>query len=112
MANVQFNTPINKIHPIVGRALGVLRAAGYRKPDRQDVMMDLDAVNSNGCPLDFDKLAGFDDFDFAHDIVGIYKNLDRNTGQLTDHFIPRCALSKGEPTNAGMDHPIDQEYQL
>ncbi len=58
---------------------------------RMDLIMDLSATHSNGCPLDFDKLLGFDDFDFYHDIYGIVKHLDRTTGKLQNCFLPRCA---------------------
>jgi len=41
--------------------------------------------------LDFEKLLSFDDFNFYHDMFGIHNNLDRNTGKLKNHFVPRCA---------------------
>jgi hypothetical protein len=56
-----------------------------------DMNMDLEAVHSNGCPLDFTKWLAFPDFDFSHDVVGIYNHIDRTTGQLGDCFLPRCA---------------------
>ena len=56
-----------------------------------DLVMDLEAVHSNGCPLDFQKLLDFPDFDFEHDIYGIQRHIDRTTGKLTDFFVPRCA---------------------
>lgn len=59
--------------------------------DTQGLMMDLDATHSNGCPLDFEQLLTFDDFNFYHDISGIAKHLDRNTGKLKNCFRPRCA---------------------
>lgn len=55
------------------------------------IAMDLAAVNANGCPLDFQKLLDFPDFDFAHDLYGIRKHLDRVTGGLVGCFVPRCA---------------------
>ena len=55
------------------------------------VEMDVIAVNANGCPLDLQKLLDADDFNFAHDVDGIYWHLDRNTGKLKDCFLPRCA---------------------
>lgn len=59
--------------------------------------MDLDAVHSNGCPMDFEKLLAADDFNFTHDISGIRNCLDRDdnsktAGKLLNHFLPRCAL--------------------
>lgn len=33
-----------------------------------------------------------DNLDFCHDIGGIYTNFDRDTKQLENCFVPRCAL--------------------
>jgi hypothetical protein len=56
-----------------------------------DLAMDIDAVHSNGCPLDLARWKDFPDFDFLHDINGISRFIDRDTGELTGHFLPRCA---------------------
>ncbi len=61
-----------------------------KKGDRLHHQMDLTAVHANGCPLDFDKLATFDDFNLSHDIGGINRHLNRKTGQLENCFVPRC----------------------
>lgn len=61
--------------------------------DRMNLSMDLDAVHSNGCPLDFQGLLRSKESDFMHDIHGIGKNIDRHTGRLSDCFVPRCAKS-------------------
>lgn len=58
---------------------------------RLDLEMDLSATHANGCPLDFAKLLAFDTFNFAHDLYGIRRCIDRKTGALTRHFRPRCA---------------------
>jgi hypothetical protein len=55
-----------------------------------DTWMDLVAVHVNDMKLDFKRLLEFDDFNFAHDITGIANCIDRETGKLTKHFIPRC----------------------
>jgi hypothetical protein len=52
--------------------------------------MDLSAVHA-ACPLDLEKLAGFDDFNFAHDVGGIHRHLSRSTGKLQNFFVPRSA---------------------
>ena len=62
-------------------------------PDRIELAMDLAATHSNGCPLDFEKLLAFDSFNFAHDIYGIRRHIDRRTAQLLNFFVPRCARS-------------------
>lgn len=53
--------------------------------------MDLTACHANGCRLDLAGLLAADDFNFAHDIAGIHANLDRSSGRLTNHFVPRYA---------------------
>lgn len=61
-------------------------------PDSKIVsIMDLAATHCSGCPLDFDKLAGFDDFNMAHDLHGIRRNINTTTGELENCFLPRCA---------------------
>ena len=83
---------VDLIRKITTRAISVYAAQGISL-DRMETEMDLSAVHANGCPLDFDKLAGFDDFNLMHDITGIYINLNRETGELGNLFSPRCAAS-------------------
>lgn len=60
--------------------------------DRLSLMMDLEACHCNGCPLDLISLHEVaTDFDFLHDVGGIRRHLNRETGQLQDHFRPRYA---------------------
>lgn len=59
--------------------------------DRMDFEMDLLATHANGCPLDFDRLLGFAEFSFWHDVMGIARHLNRRTGELEHFFVPRCA---------------------
>ncbi len=56
-----------------------------------DVVMDLDACHSNGCPLKLAELLAADDFNFAHDVLGIKAHIDRKTGKLASCFLPRYA---------------------
>lgn len=53
--------------------------------------MDLIATHANGCPMDFDRMRKGDDFNILHDIGGIRKNLNRETGRLEGMFLPRFA---------------------
>jgi hypothetical protein len=57
--------------------------------------MDIEAAHCNGCPLDLEKLLNAPDFDFAHDIFGIARNINRDTGDIENCFLPRCALQEG-----------------
>ncbi len=57
-----------------------------------DVMtadMDISATHVNGCPLKLAELRDADDFNFSHDVFGIRRHLNRETGQLEDCFLPR-----------------------
>lgn len=78
------------INRIVARAMGMAAANGFTY-ERQDASMDLTACHMNGCTLDLAKLEAADDFNFSHDVFGIRRHLDRNTGQLLHCFVPRCA---------------------
>lgn len=55
------------------------------------IMMDITAVHLNDTKLDLEKLLKADEFNFAHDIYGIYSHLNRKTGKLKNCFLPRCA---------------------
>ena len=55
------------------------------------VQRDIMATHISGCPLDLEKLEGFDNFEFLHDVGGIIDHLDRKTGKLKDCFLPRCS---------------------
>ena len=74
-------------------ARDVQLAAGYGATyKQQDAMMDIEACHSNGRPLDLQKLLAADDGTFGHDVFGIRRHLDRETGKLGGCFLPRCAM--------------------
>lgn len=56
-----------------------------------DASMDITACHANGTPLDLQKLMGFDDGNFGHDVFGIRRFIDRTSGQLSGCFLPRCS---------------------
>jgi hypothetical protein len=58
--------------------------------------MDIAATHLNGCPLKLREWLAADDFNFFHDIYGIYNNLDRKTGKLKNCFLPRFAMPKSK----------------
>lgn len=75
---------------IMDRAEALFREV--RQPrDRLEILMDLQAVHYH-TKLDLKGLAEADDFNFAHDIGGIARHLDRKTGKLRDCFVPRFCL--------------------
>lgn len=58
----------------------------------QTTLMDLEACHCNGMALDLERLLNADDFNFAHDVFGIIRHINRETGQMMDCFVPRFAL--------------------
>jgi len=89
MAKISFDvsaTDALTIRKIVKRA-----CADDARLVKLDLTMDLTATHANGNPLDLERLLTVDDFNFYHDIYGIIRHLDRETGKLTGHFSPRLS---------------------
>lgn len=61
-------------------------AKGY---EYQTALMDLEACHCNGCPLALELLLEADDGNLMHDVFGIRRHIDRETGKLGDCFSPR-----------------------
>ncbi len=61
----------------------------FPEGDRMTFEMDLTAVHANGCPLKLEELLVADEFNFRHDVAGIYNCLDRKSGKLKNCFSPR-----------------------
>jgi hypothetical protein len=53
--------------------------------------MDITACHLNGTPLKLASWLAADDFDFLHDLYGIDRNMNRETGKLENCFLPRFA---------------------
>lgn len=70
------------------------RAVAKRIGTRQDWLMDIAATHRNGMPLRLKELAEADDFNFMHDVCGIRRHLNRDTGELGGCFVPRFAESR------------------
>lgn len=81
-------TEHNLISKIVIRALHAAVDAGVQI-DKGTMQMDLEACHCNGNPLRLKKLLAFPAFDFAHDVFGIRRYMNRKTGKLTQCFLPR-----------------------
>ena len=91
---VNFETTSEELQLIRKIAARVEASGAFPTYKRMDLDMDLEAAHSNGCPLNFQKLLDFPDFDFNHDIAGIRAHIDRSTGHLGDCFSPRCAKNQ------------------
>ena len=81
------------IEAIVDRA-SVLFPDAVKPADRLDLTMDLIACHMVGCRLDLPRLMHANVLDFSHDVFGIRRHLDRETGELTDLFLPRHATQR------------------
>lgn len=60
--------------------------------DRTDVLLDILTVHKRIQPLRLDDLLAADDLNFAHDVGGINRHLDRENYALSDCFSPRFSL--------------------
>lgn len=61
---------------------------------RMSLTMDMMACHANGTPLRLKELLEADDFNFAHDVFGIRRHIDRDdssptAGRMLDCFLPR-----------------------
>lgn len=100
MSEVSFDvtaTDQELIHQITKRAKEIAKREGLRV-DQLGLNMDLTACHANGTPLRLADLLNADEGSFGHDVFGIRRFLDRTTGRLTGHFLPRYAL----PTASAM----------
>lgn len=86
------------ITSIIQRAVEMAHLNGNPIEDVPSLEMDITACHSNGCPLDLKRLLKADDFNFAHDVWGIMRHIDRKTGKLLNCFDPRCSLP--QPTQS------------
>jgi len=56
--------------------------------DRISLIMDLEVAH-NQFNLKLENLLNADNFNFAHDIVGIQNNINRRTKEIENLFVPR-----------------------
>lgn len=83
------------INRIVKRAMN-LKIKGY---SAMTCDMDITACHCNGNPLDLSRLLEADDFNFAHDILGIRAHINRDTGALENCFSPRFSAREALPVS-------------
>jgi hypothetical protein len=75
------------IDAIVKRASGLFAV----RVDTLALRMDLTACHANGCPLALADLLAAKSADLLHDVCGISRHIDRDTGKLGACFSPRYA---------------------
>ena len=79
------------VEKIVDRAFELCAHHDIPTGEKINLHMDLTACHNHGCPMDLKKLLAAPDFDFLHDLLGIGRHINRQTGALGDCFLPRCA---------------------
>lgn len=78
------------ISDITDRFMDIAEGFG-EELNRMDVVMDITATHCNGCPLRLEDMMEADDLNLAHDVGGIGRYLNRETGKLEGYFRPRFA---------------------
>lgn len=80
---------IRTITAIASRAVKMAVQYGVDYP-MMDAHMDLTFAHKE-CPLRLEELLAADDANFAHDVFGIRRHLNRETLKIEDCFLPRFA---------------------
>lgn len=84
-------------------ALRAMKLPWGNAPNLIQLLMDITGTHCNGFPLDLARLLAADDFNFAHDVGGIVRHVNRETGQLMDQFTPRYALPQPSSIDPGAE---------
>lgn len=63
----------------------------FLEVDPQSLQMDIVAIHISGCKIRLKELLASAKSDFFHDVAGIHRHIDRETGKLMDCFLPRYA---------------------
>jgi hypothetical protein len=84
------------ITKIVDRAFAMAGNVGHSL-DRMATDMDITACHCNGNPLRLQELLDADDFNFSHDVFGIQRHINRETGKLENCFLPRFTRYNTKP---------------
>lgn len=79
------------INQIANRAVAMANNYGVAY-DKMTAFMDIDACHSSGMPLQLGALLEADEANFAHDVFGIRRHINRRTGQIEGCFVPRFAM--------------------
>ena len=81
------------IAAILNRALGL---GLLRRENAINTEMDIIATHNHNVKLRLADWLAADDFNFKHDLLGIDRHMNRDTGKLGGHFLPRFAVREGD----------------
>ena len=87
------NAAMALIGKIADRAVN-LYAQQEIRVERLDILLDITTCHFNVQKLRLDDLLDADDANFAHDIAGINRHLDREANELANGFSPRFSERK------------------
>lgn len=88
---------LRQISKVAARAVVALGKPLPSGMDHQTICLDLGKVHDSGCPLDLAGLLVCRESDLLHDVMGIHRHLDRDTGELLECFWPRYANKRLTP---------------
>lgn len=77
---------------LIGQRFQQIASRLGRNIDQLGIELDLIFCHLNDVKLDLERLLGADDSNFVHDVAGINRHIDRETGKLQDCFYPRFAV--------------------
>jgi hypothetical protein len=75
-------------HKIISKIAKRAHKMGLMGSDFLSLTMDIQATHID-TPLRLKDLLKADDFNFTHDICGIQRHMNRETGKLENFFLPR-----------------------
>lgn len=82
--------------PILNQVISRAERLGLITKDYPRMTLDMDLCaahgNNGNRRLDLERLLVADDFNFMHDITGIARHMDRTSGKLGGHFVPRFTV--------------------
>jgi hypothetical protein len=78
------------ISRIADRAIRVAEMQGVHHYRKLDLVISISKAHEER-PIDLAGLLAADIGDFGHDVFGIDKYMSRETGKMTDCFVPRYA---------------------
>lgn len=97
------------IEKIVDRLLPYAKRANV-ETDRKHWKMDITACHLNGTALDLEALYTAPELDFVHDVFGIRNYIDRASGKMLNHFLPRSSREELWTYEADGDLYEDGEF--
>ena len=86
---------LDRVRSITLRYVEIANSCDIALTDQQRRWLQLDLIAAaTKIDIDFQAMLDGRDQDLAHDVAGIMRHLDRETGELRDGFTPRFAVNQ------------------